>query len=399
MLWNLIRISASNLRNNKLRTFLTMLGIIIGISSIIAFITIGQGVTSAVVDQLSGLGGNRITVNIKNTTLKSGFTSAELEQFAALDNVRGVSPSMTKSRWVTCVPGQTHSVYDETTSKYCRIMGVSDYYFTSNAKNPIKYGRAVTDDDLSFATNVCVLGNSVWKQLYGNYNPVGETIRIGNIDFRIIGVMNSLVGMDVTANASILVPYTSAMETMQMGLVKKFDVIAADSSSIDSVMADVDDLCSTIFNSKGSDYTLVNQEEVMDIVVTVTDLILGMLAGIAAIALLVGGIGIMNMMLVTVSERTAEIGLRKALGAKPSVILLQFLIESVIISLLGGILGVLFGLGLSFAASYIIGYTFSFKATTVLAACGFSFVVGVVFGILPARRAAKMNPIDALRST
>ena len=399
MFWNLVRISFSNLRTNKLRSFLTMLGIIIGITSIIALITIGQGVTSAVVEKLSGLGGNRITVSLKNTNLKPGFTTEELQQFADLPGVAGVSPVMSKYQYVTCVAGETHSVYDETTSKAYRVMGVGDYYFTSNAKNPIKFGRAITVDDLSFSTNVCVLGYHTWTQLYGNYNPVGETIRIGNVDFTIVGIMNALVGVDVTGNYSILVPYTVAVETLQMGLVKKFDVMAEPQANIDSVMLQVDDLCSAMLNSDGSDYSLVNQEEVMDIVVTVTDLVLSMLAGIAAIALLVGGIGIMNMMLVTVSERTTEIGLRKALGAKPSVILFQFLIEAVIISLLGGIVGVMLGLGLSFAASYIIGYTFTFQLTTVLAACGFSLAVGVVFGLLPARRAAKMNPIDALRAT
>jgi putative ABC transport system permease protein len=136
----------------------------------------------------------------------------------------------------------------------------------------------------------------------------------------------------------------------------------------------------------------------MDIVVTITDLVLGMLAGIAAIALLVGGIGIMNMMLVSVSERTVEIGLRKALGAKPSVIMVQFLVEAVIISMFGGVLGVAFGAAIAYVASILIGYAFAFQATTVLLAVGFSVTVGLIFGILPARKAAKLNPIDALRA-
>ena len=166
------------------------------------------------------------------------------------------------------------------------------------------------------------------------------------------------------------------------------------------VISRVENLCATLLNTQGNNgYSVVNQEEILDMVVTITDLVLGMLAGIAVIALVVGGIGIMNMMLVTVSERTAEIGLRKALGARPGVILLQFLIEAVIISLFGGIIGVLLGLGASYIASLLIGYTFTFNPITAMLALLFSLVVGVIFGLLPARRAAKMNPIEALRAS
>ena len=165
-------------------------------------------------------------------------------------------------------------------------------------------------------------------------------------------------------------------------------------------VSQMSDLCADIVGSTQG-YSVTNQQEVMDIVVTITDLILGMLAGIAAIALLVGGIGIMNMMLVSVSEvseRTTEIGLRKALGAKPSVIMTQFLVEAVIISILGGILGVALGVSIAYVASLLIGYKFTFQMTTVLLAVGFSAAVGLIFGILPARKASKLNPIDALRA-
>lgn len=400
MFINLVRISLNSLRANKMRTFLTMLGIIIGISSIIAFITIGESVTYAVIDKLSGLGGNRITVSITNTTIKPGFTSEDLVQFERIEGVDGVAPTIRQNLPITLSPLLTDSVYDEITIKARRIMGINSYYFSANTKNPIKFGRAITADDVNFSTNVCVLGHGTWSTFYGNYNPVGEIIKIGNVDFTIVGVMNSLVGIDTTGNNSILVPYTVAVDTLNMGLVKTIDVVASDGANMRDVLDRIDTLCAKLLNSaEGKDYSLYNQQEVMDMVVSITDLVLGMLAGIAAIALLVGGIGIMNMMLVTVSERTAEIGLRKALGAKPRTILLQFLIEAVTLSLFGGIIGVLFGLTLSAIASAVIGYQFSFQMSTIYAATGFSFVVGVVFGILPARRAAKMSPIDALRST
>lgn len=217
------------------------------------------------------------------------------------------------------------------------------------------------------------------------------------MDFVIIGILNNLVGLETRGNYSVIVPYTVAMTDLQMGLITTFDAIVSDTESMNITVSQMSDLCADIVGSTQG-YSVTNQQEVMDIVVTITDLILGMLAGIAAIALLVGGIGIMNMMLVSVSERTTEIGLRKALGAKPSVIMTQFLVEAVIISILGGILGVALGVSIAYVASLLIGYKFTFQMTTVLLAVGFSAAVGLIFGILPARKASKLNPIDALRA-
>ncbi len=397
MFRDIIKMSFKNLVMNKMRTFLTTLGIIIGITSIIALITIGQGVTTSVIDQLSGLGGNRVTVEITNTKVKLGFTDAEMESFLEIDGVDGVSPTVRKNLVYTLVPGETNSNYNYVYNSMTRVMGVNNYYFELVATESIKTGRAVTEDDIDSATHVCILGHSIWKSLYGNYNPVGETIKISNMDFVIVGIMNELVGLDTAGNYSLIVPYTTAMRDLQMGLVKTFDAVLDDSVESQIVVSQLEDRCAEIVGST-SGYSVVNQQEVMEIVVTITDLILGMLGGIAAIALLVGGIGIMNMMLVSVSERTMEIGLRKALGAKPSTIMVQFLVEAVIISMLGGILGVALGAIIAYLASILIGYTFVFQATTVLLAVGFSVSVGLIFGILPARKAAKLNPIDALRA-
>ena len=276
-------------------------------------------------------------------------------------------------------------------------MGVNNYYFSLFAGGNLKAGRAINDDDVAFSTHVCVLGETVWKNLYGNYDPIGETIRIQNMDFVIVGILNNLVGLETRGNYSVIVPYTVAMTDLQMGLITTFDAIVSDTESMNITVSQMSDICADIVGSTQG-YSVTNQQEVMDIVVTITDLILGMLAGIAAIALLVGGIGIMNMMLVSVSERTTEIGLRKALGAKPSVIMTQFLVEAVIISILGGILGVALGVSIAYVASLLIGYKFTFQMTTVLLAVGFSAAVGLIFGILPARKASKLNPIDALRA-
>ena len=397
MIKDIIRMSFQNLKMNKIRTFLTTLGIIIGIASIIALITIGQGVTSSVIEQLSGLGGNRVTVSITDTKAIPGFTDSNLREFTALENVEGISPSLRSYKPVTLVPGETNSLYNYVYTSSASVMGVNNYYFSLFAGGNLKAGRAINDDDVAFSTHVCVLGETVWKNLYGNYDPIGETIRIQNMNFVIVGILNNLVGLETRGNYSVIVPYTVAMTDLQMGLITTFDAIVSDTESMNITVSQMSDICADIVGSTQG-YSVTNQQEVMDIVVTITDLILGMLAGIAAIALLVGGIGIMNMMLVSVSERTTEIGLRKALGAKPSVIMTQFLVEAVIISILGGILGVALGVSIAYVASLLIGYKFTFQMTTVLLAVGFSAAVGLIFGILPARKASKLNPIDALRA-
>ena len=396
-----IRMSFSNLRANAMRTFLTMLGVIIGITSIIALLAIGQGVTDSVIDQLAGLGGNRATVSIEDKTIKKGFTESELAQFAALDGVEGVAPILSSGRVVTLLPEQTNSNFDGPVSSGRRVMGVNDFYFSTYTKNAgMLYGRSITADDVRFRTNVCVLGYELWQKLYGNYSPVGETILIQNTPCTIIGVMNQLVGIDVSGNSAVIVPYTTASQALGMGLPDSFDVVISASYKTDDVIESIKNLCARLLGSSSDRemYEVVNQEEILDMVLTITDLVLGMLAGIAVIALVVGGIGIMNMMLVTVSERTAEIGLRKALGARPGVILLQFLIEAIIISLFGGIIGITLGFGASYIASVLIGYTFKFNPLIAMLALLFSLAVGAIFGLLPARRAAKMNPIEALRA-
>ena len=396
-----VRMSFSNLRANAMRTFLTMLGVVIGITSILALLTIGQGVTDSVIDQLAGLGGSRATVEIEDDTVKKGFTEQELDRFAQLEGVDGVAPQLSSYHSVTLLPEMTQSNYDSAHTIGRRVIGVNDYYFSTYTKNAgLQAGRSISPDDVKYRANVCVLGNELWKELYGNYLPIGEVIMVNNTACTIIGVMNQLVGIDVSGNNAVIVPYTTAMYTFSMGLPDSFDVVIASGYDADDVIARVRGLCTTLLNSpNGEAFSVFNQEEILDMVLTITDLVLGMLAGIAVISLVVGGIGIMNMMLVTVSERTSEIGLRKALGARPAVILLQFLIEAVIISLFGGLIGVALGLGASYVASILIGYTFSFNPATALLALLFSLGVGVIFGLLPASRAAKMNPIEALRAS
>ena len=231
MLWNTIRMSFSNLRANAVRTFLTMLGVIIGISSIIALLTIGQGVTDSVIDQLSGLGGNRASVSITDRTVKKGFTDGELERFSDLPGVDGVSPTLSGTRVLTLTPELTSSKYDGVHTTARRVMGVNDYYFSTYTKNAgMHLGRSITVDDVRYRTNVCVLGYDLWQRLYGNYSPIGEIIKVNNTDCTVIGVMNKLVGLDVSGNSALIVPYTTAVETFSMGLPTGFDVVISSST-------------------------------------------------------------------------------------------------------------------------------------------------------------------------
>ena len=396
-----IRMSFANLRANAMRTFLTMLGVIIGITSIIALLAIGQGVTDSVIDQLAGLGGNRATVSIEDTTVKKGFTETELAQFAALDGVEGVAPILSGSRVVTLMPGQTNSKFDGVHTSGRRIMGVNDFYFSTYTKNAgMLYGRSISTDDVRYRTNVCVLGYELWQKLYGNYSPVGETILVHNTPCTIIGVMNQLVGIDVSGNNAVVVPYTTASQKMEMGLPSSFDVVISSSKSTDEVIESIKNLCAKLLGSAGGRemYAVFNQEEILDMVLTITDLVLGMLAGIAVIALVVGGIGIMNIMLASVYERRKEIGTRRALGAQKGDILFQFLIETVFLTSMGGILGILLGVGISSLITFYANMPTYYSPISIIAALLISSFVGVLFGTYPAWKAAQQNPIDVLRS-
>jgi len=273
-LFSTIRMSFSNLRANAMRTFLTMLGVIIGITSILALLTIGRGVTDSVIDQLSGLGGNRATVTLENTTVKAGFTDEEMARFAALEGVDGIAPQLSSSRAVTLLPDLTQSNYDGPYTTQRRIMGVNDFYFSTYTKNAgLLYGRSISADDVAHRTSVCVLGYDFWQRHYGNYAPIGEVLMINNSPCTVVGVMNKLVGIDVSGNNAVIVPYTTASQTFAMGLPSSFDVVISSGANADEVIERIENLCAQLLNSNDKDtYRVVNQEEVLDMVLTITDL-------------------------------------------------------------------------------------------------------------------------------
>lgn len=402
MIREVFNMSLKNLTSNKLRSALSILGILIGIASIIALLTIGQGVSTSVTEQLSGLGGNYITVSITNSSAKKNFTETDISEVAQIAHVDGVSPSLHK--YVTATTYSAKSTKsDGYTINAVYASGTSHYYFESQKEGFVAAGVGVRAFDVADSSTVCVLGSDVAAEMFGNKNPVGETVLLNQCAFTVVGVLSDqgAISWGVSINEQILVPYTTAVNNnaLNMGQVKTLEILVDSTDNVENVYDNVQTLMMTYFNGNSAYFRIVNQQAVMDIVVTISDLILGMLGGIAAISLLVGGIGIMNMMLVSVRERTSEIGLRKALGAKPKYIMLQFMFEAIMISLIGGIVGIGVGIALAYVGTQLIGAAFEIKVWTVLLAAGFSIAVGLLFGIMPARKAAKLNPIDALRSS
>lgn len=397
MLKEILKMSFKNLRSNTLRTALSILGVLIGIASIIALMTLGQGVSSSVTDQLSGLGGNRITVQLSSTKVKAGFTDEDITRFAALPSVTAVSPVLTQS-YVQVITNDSRSAQTGGYSTYTQVMGTTEYFFRTDSQIILKYNRGLTSSDVQQKMNYCVLGSTIAEKLFGNINPRGATIFLNNYEFVVVDVLKEIQGTNLAYNSFVFMPYTTARDRLLLGEVKQLEILVSDSGSVDAVYSSAKGLVDEMCNYNSNYYKITNQKLIMDLVVTISDLIIGMLGGIAGIALVVGGIGIMNMMLVSVRERTSEIGLRLALGARPGSILLQFLVESVIISLIGGILGVGIGILIAYVACNIIGAVFQVSAGVILLSVAFSAGVGILFGFLPARKASKLNPIDALKS-
>lgn len=389
MLKESIKMALENIISNKMRSFLTMLGIIIGVGSVIALITIVSGATSTVTDQVASMGANTVTVQIQGTPLKQGLTQNDVDDISELSNIEGVAPT---------ISGQTAVTFDGNTMDEITLQGKNDIYF-KNTEDVISFGRTINILDTENESRVALIGNDIANELYVAKNPIGEEIQIGGITYHVIGILQEADSFAATdTNNSVIIPYTTAMGVVGAKYINSLSVYLADQAQADATTRQIEGVLTEAFNDEEDAYTVVNMQSMLDTIEEMTNLLTWMLAGIASISLLVGGIGIMNMMLVSVTERTSEIGLRKALGAEPKQIQIQFLIESVVLCIIGGIIGLIVGVGVAWVVTMLIGSSFALSASTLVLAIGFSVFIGVVFGFTPARKASRLNPIDALRS-
>lgn len=389
MFFESIKMSWVNIVHNKMRSFLTILGIVIGVASIIALITIVQGATNYVTKQISDIGADRMTVNAMGTPLKQGITVSELDKIIEIDNVAGVSPT---------ISGQSAVVYNREVIDKVSIQGKNEVYF-QREKDVLKMGRGLNILDIESQNKVAIIGQEITDTFFFGKNPLGEKILVSGVAYTVVGVYEPSSALALNASSkSVIMPYTTAMRSLGVKNITNFDVYMADSTQGEQIKQDVEGVLNAAFNYNEDGFSIINFEDILDMFGNLTGILSAMLAGIASISLVVGGIGIMNMMLVSVTERTTEIGLRKALGAEPNVIQQQFLLEAIFLSLFGGFIGLGLGVLISLIATSLMGLTFSMTTGTILLAIGFSSGVGVVFGWAPARKASRLNPIDALRS-
>lgn len=387
-----ISMALDNIRNNKVRSFLTLLGIMIGVMAVITLITTVSGVTGSITSSFSSMGVGTLTVQVSGSDSKSGVTPEDLQVITNLDSVDGVSPTVNLNGRVS---------YGKNVQTGKTTSGKNAYYFTANP-DMIVQGRALnfTDDDNS--TYVCVIGQDLVDEFFFGKNPIGETLYVAGLPFTVVGRYEEDNGGGVSSifmgSADVIIPYTTAMKVNNSDEVTSFTVYLKEGVESDAAQSEIEDAMDKMFDYEEDCFTVSSMESIEDTMNSMATMLSSLLAGIASIALLVGGIGIMNMMLTTVTERTTEIGLKKALGAVPGQIQSQFLMESFLLSMIGGLTGAVFGLALSFGLCKLLGTSFVFNGGAILLGVGFSAAVGIIFGWAPARKASKLNPIDALRA-
>ncbi len=385
----------SNIWNSKLRSFLTMLGIIIGIAAVMVIIGYGNGMETYIEDSFQSVGADVLTVNLTGTGSSSTVKVDDMYGIVKEngDYLEFVSPKVTM-RSSLKIGTET---YNRTS-----VTGVGEEYFDIYGYT-VGNGRDFRYIDMEKRTRACIVGAYVDEVLFGGQS-VGETIRIGGEVFTIVGVLDQIEDeMDEGgSDDAVYIPYSTAARLSYLGTVSSYVVTAKSDDMIDAAKNILENELFQILRSEDA-YSVVTLTALLDMMTEMIDLVILVLTFIAGISLVVGGIGIMNIMLVSVSERTREIGIRKALGAKESTILLQFVIEAALTSAIGGIIGILCGYGLSSVASEFItnmlGETLTVvpTMTSIAVAFGVSALIGMIFGVLPARKAARLNPIDALR--
>jgi putative ABC transport system permease protein len=400
MLLETIRLALRSVRRNVLRSFLTLLGIVIGVAAVIAMLTIGSGTTEKVKSDISRLGSNLLVVRSARPD-RSGSTSFTPRKLDEKD-VAGLVAGLTDVRAVAAEAQSTVRVVFGAQNISASVSGTDIGYFTARDWD-VAQGRIFTESEVRGGTNVCLVGQTVRDQFFGAGDPDGQSIRVGKMSCRVIGVLESkgTSGFGQDQDNVVLMP----LETYQRRIAGDRDIDTIYVSALDGVAtSDVQDEIETILRdtrgiAPGADdnFDVRDMTQIADAMASATATMTGMLGAVAGVSLLVGGIGIMNIMLVSVTERTREIGIRLAIGAHERHILVQFLVEATVLSLLGGLIGIAIGLALAGAASLTLSIPFVPSLAVILLAVGFSALIGMVFGFFPALRGARLDPIVALR--
>lgn len=384
-----LRMALRSIATNKMRSFLTMLGIIIGVSAVIILVSLVESTTKSVTDTLEDMGTNMISVTILGRGSTRTVDESELFRFAENndDIIECVAPML--SGTITAKGGSK--------SVDTSLEGTNEAYKTVRNTN-VQEGRFFNALDIERRQKVALIGTYVATEIYGSESAVGQKIKLNGDVYTIIGLLESKSNSTAqSADDKIIIPYTTAMRLMRNATIRSFYVQGKTPDTVDMAMSKLQDFLFKKFQNEDS-YRVFNQADMLESINEMTGMLTMMLGGIAGISLLVGGIGIMNIMLVSVTERTKEIGIRKAIGAKRRNILQQFLIEAVVVSCMGGAIGIMIG----YLGSNFIGKLMELKIqpslSTIMLSVGFSMAVGIFFGLYPANKASKLNPIEALRT-
>ena len=393
MLRESLRMSLANIRGNKMRSFLTVLGIIIGVMAIIALITVMQSATGEVTAQFESLGTGKLTVQAMGTPLKSGLTESDLDTILSIDGVSGISPTL--SQQLSVVAGG-EVLEDVLVEGY-------GYAWFRRETDAVSRGRPLLPADQEQRSRVCLIDSDLAAALFSGTDPIGQTVLVKGTRFRIVGVLKDPDVSDVMSqmqagdeSGTLIMPYTAYMRLFGIKGVSSLEVYVDDTDRTDEVTDSLEAALEAAFNYRDDSYTVINMESLLDVMDTMMGLMTNLLVGIASIALLVGGIGIMNIMLVSVSERTREIGIRKAIGAQRLDIMMQFIIEAIVLSVSGGLVGLVLAWVVCTFVAPSINVTMVMSMNVALLSLGFSVLMGVVFGSYPANKAAKLLPIEAL---
>lgn len=373
---------------NKGRSFLTMLGVIIGVASVIVAVAFAQGSTASVTSSLSSLGTNLININIMGRDSNRNVSYADLVKFQQENSsiIASVAPQANSSGVVKAGNKSRTTTILGTTPEYADINSIT-----------VQSGRFLLQFDVDYNQRVAVVGTAVVNDIFQRANPIGKTIKIMGQQFKVVGVLTETAnGQDSSNDDRVLIPINVATKLSQSAIIRNFSVKAASADTVNDAVDALNTFLTKIYSSSKA-FRVTNMAQVLSTLNSITGVMTMVLAGIAAISLVVGGIGIMNIMLVSVTERTREIGIRKAIGAKKRNILVQFLIEALVVTGIGGIMGVLIGVGvIKFVLGGLKLVPVVYSVKWIVLSFGISLGTGVIFGIYPANKAANLNPIDAL---